>query len=491
MGIPAYFSYIIKNHSNIVKNYKQYCESTRISTLFIDSNSIIYDIVHSLPEEQSHEIIIDLVIKKIKYYIQMILPTSLTYIAFDGIAPFAKMEQQKTRRYKSAFLQRFTEKKMGFNTINITPGTPFMDLLSKRIHSAFYEDRVIVSTSMEFGEGEHKLCQYLREHSDPNENVVIYGLDADLIMLALFHQKYSKNIFVCREKPAFIGKSEAISDSNELLFLDTKELSNRIIYEMNCKDNSNERVYDYVFLCFFLGNDFLPHFPSLNIRTSGIDRLMDTYREHIGKYPNRRFLSRDGEILWKWVHLFVKELALNEREFLIQEYDVRGKWEHQTRRRLGEAISSENLEERINSVPVLFREIEHYICPHDLYWEKRYYNSLFDETVNIRSVCINYLEGLEWVYTYYTRGCKNTRWKYNYNYPPLLKDLVQHIPTIEKTFVTEKHDIISQKEQLEYIIPPELWKELGLKLQGEMVVNTPMSFSWSFNRYFWEAHIKH
>jgi hypothetical protein len=99
------------------------------------------------------------------------------------------------------------------------------------------------------------------------------------------------------------------------------------------------------------------------------------------------------------------------------------------------------------------------------------------------------LEGLEWVYTYYTRGCKNTRWKYNYNYPPLLKDLVQHIPTIEKTFVTEKHDIISQKEQLEYIIPPELWKELGL--QGEMVVNTPMYFSWSFNRYFWEAHIKH
>jgi len=329
----------------------------------------------------------------------------------------------------------------------------------------------------------------LREHPSPNENVVIYGLDADLIMLAIFHISFAKNIFVCREKPSFLSvlhesKEESSDEKKELLFLDIKELSRCILHEMNCKDNSIERVFDYVFLCFFLGNDFLPQFPSLNIRTSGMDRLMNTYREHIGKYGNRRFLSTSGEIIWKWVHIFIKELARHEREFLIQEYDVRDKWEQQTKRRF-----QQSKEEWINNVPVLFREIEHYIYPYDSYWENRYYESLFGENTLslIKTVSINYLEGLEWVYIYYTKGCKNTQWKYNYHYPPLLIDLMEHIPTVEHSFIIEDQKIISQKEQLEYIIPPPYWKEFGLNNTNK--IHEPLKFSWTFKRYFWEAHV--
>ena len=46
------------------------------------------------------------------------------------------------------------------------------------------------------------------------------------------------------------------------------------------KANITENVIkDYMFMCFFLGNDFMPHFPSVNIRKGGIDKVLDIYEE--------------------------------------------------------------------------------------------------------------------------------------------------------------------------------------------------------------------
>ena len=40
MGIPSYFSYIVKNHANIIKRL-EYLHS--VNNFYLDSNSIIYD----------------------------------------------------------------------------------------------------------------------------------------------------------------------------------------------------------------------------------------------------------------------------------------------------------------------------------------------------------------------------------------------------------------------------------------------------------------
>jgi 5'-3' exonuclease len=49
MGIPSYFSYIIKNHSNIIRSLQHHQQSqTSFAALYMDCNSIIYDAFREL-----------------------------------------------------------------------------------------------------------------------------------------------------------------------------------------------------------------------------------------------------------------------------------------------------------------------------------------------------------------------------------------------------------------------------------------------------------
>jgi 5'-3' exonuclease len=52
MGIPSYFSYIIKNHSNIIRNRQRI--KTKFASLYMDCNSIIYDCVRRIESDTEH-----------------------------------------------------------------------------------------------------------------------------------------------------------------------------------------------------------------------------------------------------------------------------------------------------------------------------------------------------------------------------------------------------------------------------------------------------
>jgi 5'-3' exoribonuclease 1 len=181
MGIPSYFSYIIKNHSNIIRNhyyYKKICP-THFHSLYMDCNSIIYDTFHALTKtgeynttEKMEAAIIHGIIAKIREHVNAIGPSNVVYIAFDGVAPFAKMSQQRTRRYKTAFQNSidFTKDVIldvgsgpsipkvlesdgaihcvenQWNTVSITPGTPFMEKMSKIITREFQENKIVAKT---------------------------------------------------------------------------------------------------------------------------------------------------------------------------------------------------------------------------------------------------------------------------------------------------------------------------------------------------------
>ena len=128
MGIPSYFVHIIKNHRNIIENIS----NIDIDNFFLDSNSIIYDCVYSFQKNNEQFTNIDLfnsILIKIAHYINNVKPRKLCYIAIDGVAPVAKLKQQRQRRYKNNFQNNYLNQKNTWNTTQITPGTSFMNEL--------------------------------------------------------------------------------------------------------------------------------------------------------------------------------------------------------------------------------------------------------------------------------------------------------------------------------------------------------------------------
>ena len=102
MGIPNYFYHVLTNHGNIIK--KLYFH--RIHNLYLDSNSLVYDSVYEYDAPiENNMIIYELVYNKIINIIETLKPHGITYVSFDGVAPVAKLVQQKQRRYKSNLIK--------------------------------------------------------------------------------------------------------------------------------------------------------------------------------------------------------------------------------------------------------------------------------------------------------------------------------------------------------------------------------------------------
>lgn len=515
MGIPSYFSFIVKNHPKIIKRF----DSSPVSRLYLDCNSILYEAVHTIDFSGWSEtnsfpkttIIIQWSIRKIEEYILSICPSKLVYIAFDGVAPVAKMSQQRDRRYKSWYQAKMFRDIMGkttddpWNTSSITPGTAFMDELNGRMRQHFINSPVNVETiysgSDEAGEGEHKIFQHIREnpHTDQSGATVVYGLDADLIMLSITHLPVCGNIQLFRETPHFIQNIDPNLSPNQTYVLDIPELAKTITLDMNNgKTSSHEyhnRIYDYILICFMLGNDFLPHFPAINIRTGGINKLLNAYKATIGETDT--VLTDGTQIFWKQFRYFVGHLANLEEPYLKDETKMRD-------RKSKNHLPSETPADRYKQfelLPMYDRETEKYINPYQNHWQIRYYKSLFNnQSTDIFRfrLCDNYLEGLEWCMKYYTTGCPDWRWSYKHHYPPLLVDLMRHIPVVSRAFMpihppnTPVHPFV----QLCYVLPktsltllpPELCKIIISKYDG--YYSSDCEFVWAYCRYFWESHVE-
>jgi 5'-3' exoribonuclease 2 len=96
---------------------------------------------------------------------------------------------------------------------------------------------------------------------------------------------------------------------------------------------------------------------------------------------------------------------------------------------------------------------------------------------------------------YYTSGCPDWDWKYEYNYPPLLNDLVKYIPGWEVSLIKENDNgPIPPLAQLCYVLPESslglIPKKIREEVKEEFNYSMDFDIEWSFCRYFWEGHVK-
>jgi 5'-3' exonuclease len=230
------------------------------------------------------------------------------------------------------------------------------------------------------------------------------------------------------------------------------------------------KLSDYIFMTLFLGNDFMPHFPALNLRTNGFDTLFRTYTSTI--QPHEHLV--DGEIQWPIVQKFIAALALQEENIIIKEYYARNRYQ----------VDASTEEKRQQNLPMLQREKEHFVGPTKRGWQNRYYDAFFNSPK--ADICNNYIDMLAWNMQYYTTGCTHWRLYYRHMYPPLLEDLVQYIPTSHTIEPCDEQ--CNERELLMYVLPPIYYTFIP---EGRAEKSVMPTLEWSYCRYTWESHVRY
>ncbi|VDP82475.1 unnamed protein product [Echinostoma caproni] len=152
---------------------------------------------------------------------------------------------------------------------------------------------------------------------DANTRHCLCGADADLIMLGLAtHEPY---FTIIREefKPNQPRPCELCGQIGHEMEdcvgapKEDEELDDSPPPLPSAEAWDLERVIDdWVFMCFFVGNDFLPHLPSLEIREGAIDRLIEIYKstvQHTGGW-----LTDSGKVNMPGVQIIMQELGKME-----------------------------------------------------------------------------------------------------------------------------------------------------------------------------------
>ncbi|XP_063367692.1 5'-3' exoribonuclease 2 homolog [Cydia amplana] len=565
MGVPAFFRWLSRKYPSVIveciEQRPQDVDGELVHTdsslpnpngvefdnLYLDMNGIIHPCTHpeDKPAPKDEDEMMVAIFECIDRLFRIVRPRKVLYMAIDGVAPRAKMNQQRSRRFrasketqekieevarirnellaKGAYLPPERPKEAHFDSNCITPGTPFMDRLSKCLHYYIHDRlnndpgwkgiKVILSDANVPGEGEHKIMDYIRRQRaqpdhDPNTQHVLCGADADLIMLGL--ATHEPNFTIIREefkpnKPrpcdicgqlghemkectgstpeaSLVRSDPAFGNQDSFIFVRLSVLREYLEKELQMPNlpfpyDFERALDDWVFMCFFVGNDFLPHLPSLEIREGAVDRLVNLYKKCV--FKTRGWITDSGDVNLDRVQLIMDELGqvedeifrrrhANELNFKAREkakkrqqqrpnfnmlnntqfapmavvgYGASTKPVQNAReeaanlRRAGmQAEAQQETEQRGRKRTADAAGLDEEDDAHDevRLWEEgfkeRYYESKFEvarDNLEFRyRVALQYVRGLCWVLRYYYQGCASWKWYFPYHYAPFASDFV-------------------------------------------------------------------
>ncbi|VDD92658.1 unnamed protein product [Enterobius vermicularis] len=484
MGVPKFYRWLSERYpclSEIVSAG----QIPEFDNLYFDMNGIIHGCSHPNDEDVFFRISEEEIFRDIFHYIEtlfgIICPKKVFFMAVDGVAPRAKMNQQRARRFMSAKNAEMTYKLAAsrgkevsqegrFDSNCITPGTQFMARLHTHLQyfiqykittdPLWQGIRIYLSGHDCPGEGEHKIMDFIRtERSkpdyDPDTRHCLYGLDADLIMLgACSHEPHFS---LLREevqfgRPRNNSKSQRtsvekttfhllhISLLREYLGMEFKTLEDKISFKYDLESI----IDDWVMLGFLVGNDFIPHLPYVHIHQDGLDALYNTYLEVLPRLDG--YINENGILNLKRFEIFLKSFSKNDRRCFVVEMDdltylkskqagdaaaFRSKRVEEKREEemvayelsdggsVSELASSEPETKGAVWTPSVNRAFKHHKRAY--YTEKMKYKNISKE--QLQEQAEGYVRAIQWNLHYYYHGCCSWNWFYPHHYAPYISDV--------------------------------------------------------------------
>jgi 5'-3' exoribonuclease 2 len=386
-----------------------------------------------------------------------------------------------------------TKNKVHWNSNKITPGTDFMDKLTKRLNifkecilndCGSFLSEVVISDSNIPGEGEHKMMKIISDITN-DKQICIYGLDADLIMLSLISSR-SDNIVLIRDN-TFNSK---LSDKDRVYTYVTIKKLKRYV----CKDlrsnlerdtliSDENLIYDYIFLCFLLGNDFLEHVPSLLIKEGGINVLLKYYsilintRKYTGLIRMAKLKGSNTNlqdvINMEMLCDLLYHLSKTEPLFFKNIYSVyKGK-----KSCYRDTYDLEYINTNANVDIFIYKQ--DYIRFNESGYKQRYYK--FYGITDVTKCCRDYITGLNWIIGYYNNHSHdNWSWYYEHHATPFASDIFEYLKNnrVQNASLTLFNNSIpfSTLDQLLMVLPKDSLLEI--------MKTTDINLYWKLCRIF-------
>ncbi|XP_044577629.1 5'-3' exoribonuclease 1 isoform X2 [Cotesia glomerata] len=343
MGVPKFARFICERYPCIIELLNEY-QIPEFDNLYLDMNGIIHCCSHPNDADAQFRITEETIFKNIFHYVEVLFrtikPQKLFFMAVDGVAPRAKINQQRGRRFRAAKEAELVEararakgetipEESRFDSNCITPGTLFMAKLTQQLKyfvtykistdKLWQKCKIILSGPEVPGEGEHKIMDYIRyiksqpDH-DPNTRHCLYGLDADLIMLSLCtHEphfavlreevKYGKNVQKCiiPEKTKFCLLH--ISLLREYMEHEFESLKTELKFPFDIE----KIIDDWILMGFLVGNDFIPHLPNLHIANGALPVLYHAYKQILPTLDG--YINEAGKLNLERFEKFMDQLS--------------------------------------------------------------------------------------------------------------------------------------------------------------------------------------
>lgn len=372
MGIEKFFSTVSRNFQVVstidLDNINSKSDLIHAKYLFIDFNSIIHNVSSKLIGELNQsrssssrhleltkyfnvklENLDYLIIHEVNLFIIKLLQKidldslDLIYAALDGVPTFAKILEQKKRRFIGDFIEKLLVRySLPFNWSknNISPGTLFMEKINQYLNNIKLitknklvkkEDLILKPNDYEFfskvkkfdfsdtnieGEGEMKIYDIINSlQLKKNESILFFSPDADVILLSMVSKnsdhisilKYDQNL-----DQMFSINIQSLKQSIYSYCLERIDGSN---YQENISELSVKNlVKDVVFVFTIFGNDFLPKGESIQTNLDFLF-LIDMYL--INLIDNGHLIS-DGKIIDKSFLGYLRLMATHEKRMLFR-----------------------------------------------------------------------------------------------------------------------------------------------------------------------------